>query len=65
MSAVLLDALGARQTFKPGSLTATLNGVVTDESTLPSGDPQPVDTRALAGRHRHQMPLTDQILSFG
>jgi len=43
----------------------TGHGVVTDESTLPSGDPQPVDTRALAGRHRRQMPLTDQILSFG
>lgn len=43
----------------------TGHGVVTDESTLLSGDPQPVDPRALAGRHRRQMPLNDQILSFG
>jgi hypothetical protein len=50
----------------PFELTSfTGHGVVTDESTLPSGDPQPVDTRTLAGRHRRQMPLTDQILSFG
>lgn len=43
----------------------TGQGVVTDESTLASGDPQPVDPAALVGVHRDQLPLNDQILSFG
>ena len=40
-------------------------GVVTSEAPMFRGEPAPIDRGALAGPHRDQMPLADQLVDFG
>jgi hypothetical protein len=42
----------------------TGEGVVTDEAPLFVGDAAPVDRSALAGPHRRQLPLNDELIRF-
>jgi len=41
----------------------TSPGTVTDENALFAGQPTPIGP-ALAGRHRHQLPLNLQVVNF-
>ena len=43
----------------------TVHGQLTDDSMLLTGEPMPVDPKPLAGKHRRQIPLNNQLLSFG
>jgi murein DD-endopeptidase MepM/ murein hydrolase activator NlpD len=42
----------------------TGEGLVTDETALVSLQPAPVDTSALSGTHKNQMPLNLEVVAF-
>jgi hypothetical protein len=42
----------------------TGDGMVTDEAPVEAGEPAPIDAKTLAGEHRDELPLNNQLVTF-